>query len=88
MSKTIINECRTCKGAYQAGGMEISRQKQGYVDAAGKVLMPFIYTQEVFDLEMAYQAKLGMNAVDKPIAWGVEPRGKKMLSNPTQIRID
>ena len=88
MSKTIINECRTCKGAYQAGGMEISRQKQGYVDAAGKVLMPFIYTQEVFDLEMAYQVKLGMNAVDKPIAWGVEPRGKKMLSNPTQIRID
>ena len=88
MSKTVINECRTCKGAYQAGGMEISRKKQGYVDAAGIVLMPFIYAQEVFDLEMAYQDKLGMNALDKPIAWGVELRGKKMLTNPTQIRID
>lgn len=88
MSKTIINECRTCKSAYQAGGMEISRKAQGYVDAAGIVLMPFIYAQEVFDLEMEYQAKLGMNALDKPIAWGVEPRGKKMLRNPTQIRID
>ena len=88
MIRTVINECRTCKGAYQAGGMEISRQGQGYVDAAGIVLMPFIYAQEVFDLEMEYQAEFGMNAVNKPIAWGVEDLGKKMLRTPTQIRID
>ena len=93
MTKTVINECRTCKGAYQAGGIEKSRKTQGYVDGAGKVLLPFIYSQEVFELEMEYQKQFGMNQIDKPIAWGVggssAPHdGKALLSNPTQIRID
>jgi hypothetical protein len=87
-SKTIINECRTCKAAYQAGGIEISRRAKGYVDAQGIVKAPFIYPQEVYELEIEYQAKFGMNILDKPLAWGIEGRGKDMLSNPTQIRID
>ena len=85
--KTVINECSTCKAAYQAGGMEKYRKAKGFLDAAGIVRSPFIYPQTVFDLEMEYQKKFGMNAIDKPIAWGIGPDGKKLVSNPTQIRI-
>ena len=87
-SKTIINECQTCKKAYQMGGIEKSRAANGFVTKEGVAKMPFIYPQEVFDLEMEHQEKFGMNQIGKPIAWGVEGRGKDMLSNPTQIRID
>ena len=91
-SKTVIMECQTCKRAYQAGGIERSRQSEGFVNSNGETTAPFIYPQKVFDLEMEYQDKFGMNILDKPIAWGViadkNHNGKKMLSNPTQIRID
>ena len=60
----------------------------GFVTADGVVKIPFLYPQEVYDAEVEYQEKFGMNQIDKPIAWGVEGRGKDMLSNPTQIRID
>ncbi len=87
-SKTAINECQTCKKAYALGSIEKCREADGYVDSAGVVKIPFLYPQEVYDLEVQYQEKFGMNQIDKPIAWGVEGRGKEMLSNPTQIRID
>ena len=87
-SKTVINECQTCKKAYQAGGIEKSRQAEGFVNSDGETRAAFLYPQEVFDLEIKYQEKFGMNILDKPIAWGVEGRGKDMLSNPSQIRID
>ena len=91
-SKTVIMECQTCKRAYQAGGIERSRQSEGFVNSNGETTAPFIYPQKVFDLEMEYQDKFGMNILDKPIAWGViadkNHNGKKMLSNPSQIRID
>lgn len=86
--KIVINECRTCKDAYRAGGIEHSRRKGGYVNAEGNVTQPYIYPQTVYDLELEYQGRYGMNSVDKPIAWGVEARGKGLLQNPTQIRID
>ena len=78
----------TCKKAYQAGGIEKSRQAEGFVNSDGETRAAFLYPQEVFDLEIKYQEKFGMNILDKPIAWGVEGRGKDMLSNPSQIRID
>lgn len=91
-SKTVILECQTCKKAYQAGGIEKSRQAEGFVNSNGETTAPFLYPQDVFDLEMEYQKEWGMNILDKPIAWGVvadtNHNGKKMLSNPTQIRID
>ena len=86
--KIVINECRTCKDAYRAGGIEHSRRKGGYVDAEGNVTQPYIYPPTVYDLDLEYQGRYGMNSVDKPIAWGVEARGKGLLQNPTQIRID
>jgi hypothetical protein len=92
-TKTAIEECQTCKKAYSMGGIEKSRAAAGYITAEGEAKVPFIYPQEVFDLEMEYQKKFGMNQIDKPIAWGIiadngHHNGKKMLSNPTQIRID
>lgn len=87
-SKTSINECQTCKSAYTLGGIEKARMADGFVTAAGVVKIPFLYPQEVYDAEVEYQKQFGMNQIDKPIAWGVEGRGKDMVSNPTQIRID
>ena len=87
-SKTIINECQTCKKAYGLGSMEQARESDGFVNKVGIVKIPFLYPQYVYDLEIEYQEKFGFNQIGKPIAWGVEGRGKKMLDNPTQIRID
>ena len=83
-----MNECQTCKSAYRAGGIEISRKNQGYVNDQGIVKSPFIYPQEVYDLEIKYQSEYGMNALNKPLAWGVEAKGKQLLQDPDKIRVE
>jgi hypothetical protein len=87
-TKTSINECQTCKKAYTLGSIQKCREADGFVDVAGNMKVPMLYPEEVFVLEVEYQDKFGMNQIGKPLAWGVEARGKDMLSNPTQIRID
>ena len=86
--RTIVNECQTCKSAYRAGGIEISRKNEGYVNDQGIVKSPFIYPQEVYDLEVKYQSEFGMNALNKPLAWGVEAKGKQLLQDPDKIRVE
>ena len=86
--RTIVNECQTCKAAYRAGSIKTSRKNQGYLNDDGTTRNPFLYPQEVYDLEIKYQEEYGMNQLDKPIAWGVEGRGKALLQDPDKIRVE
>jgi hypothetical protein len=84
---TTTYECATCRGAVDNTGIINYRRAENQVDKDGKSIDEY-YPQEVIDMESDYEKNGGFNDDGQPIAWGVLPRGKKILKGGEWVVIE
>jgi len=84
---TTTYECATCRGAVDNMGIINYRRAENQVDKDGKSIDEF-YPQEVINMESDYEKDGGFNDDGQPIAWGVLPRGKKILKGGEWVVIE